>query len=41
MKKIKDSIDTGRMKTSGNEIEFCLTIGEAQTLLKKSLQFMF
>jgi len=27
MKKIKDSIDTGGMKTSGNEIENCLTIG--------------
>jgi hypothetical protein len=40
LNQIKDSTDFGGMKTSGNGTEFCLGIGQAQTLVKKSLQLM-
>ncbi len=32
--------DSGGMKTSGNGTEFCLGIGQTQTLVKKSLRLM-
>ena len=40
LNQIKDTTDSGGMKTSGNGTEFCLGIGQAQTLVKKSLRLM-
>jgi len=40
LKLIKDNIDSGGMKISGNGTEFYLGTGLAQILVKKSLQLM-
>jgi len=40
LKQIKDTIDFVGMKTSRNGTEFYLGVGSAQTLFKRSLEFM-